>query len=336
MVCLIGLAVAAVVLYYVARYLWELLTLDDLHLRAVFISGCDSGFGRLLALKCLRKGIPVFAGCLTKEGEENLRRDAEGFKGELETVPLDVTSDKSCEEAAATVKSHLVDGKYLWAVVNNAGVFSIFGPDDWTSTKDYQRSYDVNCLGVVRVTHAFKPLIKKSKGRIITVTSVAGRVCTPCGGPYNAAKYGAEAYMDTIRKELRGFGITCCILEPGIFKTPLLDEKMHIDRVNHVWSNLSDEQREEYGEDYKDYFASKWNDAMKQLGTDRTDYVVDNYYHAITAKYPRLRYRCGWDSLLFYIPISYLPTELEDWIFRKLANEKRLPAALKTALKKTE
>uniref|UniRef100_A0A1I7ZD96 17-beta-hydroxysteroid dehydrogenase type 6 n=1 Tax=Steinernema glaseri TaxID=37863 RepID=A0A1I7ZD96_9BILA len=336
MACLIGLAVTGFLLYYVARYLWELITLGDLHRRAVFISGCDSGFGRLLALKCVRNGIPVFAGCLTKEGGEKLKADAEGFKGQLETIPLDVTSDSSCQEAAKTVKSKLGDDKYLWAVVNNAGVFSIFGPDDWTSIADYQRSYDVNCLGVVRVTHAFKPLIKKSKGRIITVTSVAGRVATPCGGPYNAAKYGAEAYMDTIRKELRGFGITCCILEPGIFKTPLLDEKMHNDRVNYVWSNLSQEQREEYGEDYKDFFADKWNSAMNRFGSERTDFVVDNYYHAITAKWPRLRYRCGWDSLLFYIPISYLPTEIEDWIFDKLADNKKAPAALLKEMKKNQ
>jgi len=301
----------------------------------VFISGCDSGFGRLLALKLTSNGIPVFAGCFTKDGEEKLRDDAKGFNGALETVPLDVTSDDSCKEAAKIVKSKLVGSeKYLWAVVNNAGVFSIFGPDDWTSTDDYQRAYDVNCLGVVRVTHAFKPLIKQSKGRIVTVTSVAGRVSTPCGAPYNAAKHAAESYMDTLRRELRLFGVSCHILEPGIFKTPLLDTKMHIDRVNHVWAKLSDEQKAEYGENYKDYFANKWNDSMHRLGTDRVDYVVDNYYHAITAKYPRLRYRCGWDSLLFYIPITYLPTELEDWIFRKLATNEMYPAAIESEMKK--
>ncbi|TKR69244.1 hypothetical protein L596_021427 [Steinernema carpocapsae] len=123
MACLIGIAAGAIVLYYVARYLWELLTLDDLHNRAVFISGCDSGFGRLLALKCSKNGIPVFAGCLTRS---------------VETVPLDVTSDESCNEAARIVKQKLTGGKYLWAVVNNAGIFSIFGPDDWTSVVDYQ------------------------------------------------------------------------------------------------------------------------------------------------------------------------------------------------------
>ncbi|TKR69243.1 hypothetical protein L596_021426 [Steinernema carpocapsae] len=140
--------------------------------------------------------------------------------------------------------------------------------------------------------------------------------------------------MDTLRKEIKGFGVTCCILEPGIFKTPLLDVDMHNARVNQVWAKLSEEQRAEYGESYKDYFAKNWNEAMHRLGTDKTHYVVDNYYHAITAKYPRLRYRCGWDAILFYVPISYLPTEVEDWIFRKLAKQDVLPVAIEEEMKK--
>lgn len=67
MVCLICLAIWAVVLYYVARYIWEFIPVGDLKNKVVFITGCDSGFGRLLAVKCANNGIPVFAGCLTPE-----------------------------------------------------------------------------------------------------------------------------------------------------------------------------------------------------------------------------------------------------------------------------
>lgn len=86
-------------------------------------------------------------------------------------------------------------------MVNNAGIFSVYGPDDWCTIEEYRRSIDVNLLGVIRVTHAFKSLVKKSKGRIITVSSVAGRITAPGTAPYSVAKYGAESYMDAIRYE---------------------------------------------------------------------------------------------------------------------------------------
>uniref|UniRef100_A0A914S7N1 Uncharacterized protein n=1 Tax=Parascaris equorum TaxID=6256 RepID=A0A914S7N1_PAREQ len=63
------------------------------------------------------------------------------------------------------------------------------------------------------------------------------------------------------------------------------------------------------------------------MGSEHTEYVVDNYYHAITARFPRCRYRCGWDSLLIYIPLTYLPTEVVDAVLRMLTGQKVLPDA---------
>ncbi|TKR92448.1 hypothetical protein L596_007098 [Steinernema carpocapsae] len=312
MVDYLVLLLFALVGYYFARYLWELLEVHGFEKKAVFISGCDSGFGRHLALKCAASGFMVFSGCLTKEGAKSLGEES---KGHVITVSLDVTSDDSVREAARFVEGKMGNGVELWALVNNAGVFTCYGPDDWCTIEEYKFSFDVNTLGVVRTTHAFKPLLKRSKGRIVTVTSVAGRMSSPCAGPYSAAKYAAEAYMDTIRQELRPYGITCCILEPGAFKaTNLLDECAMENRVEKVYSRLDDDLKKEYGEKFKINFIKKWNEVLHTFGTSRTDYVVDNYYHAITARFPRLRYRCGWDALFFYGPLTYLPTELEDFL----------------------
>ena len=93
--------------------------------------------------------------------------------------------------------------------------------------------------------------MKKSKGRIITVTSVAGRVSPPCGAPYSASKYAAEAYMDAIRRELAPYGIYCCILEPEAFKTDLLNEEAMIKRVEHAWNQTDEETKKAYGEKFK-------------------------------------------------------------------------------------
>ncbi len=83
---------------------------------------------------------------------------------------------------------HLLDGRALWAVVNNAGIFSIYGPDCWLSLNEYRQSIDVNLFGAIRVCHAFVPLIKRSRGRIVTMTSVSGRLPGFFTGPYTTAK----------------------------------------------------------------------------------------------------------------------------------------------------
>jgi NAD(P)-dependent dehydrogenase (short-subunit alcohol dehydrogenase family) len=315
--------------YYGLRYLWELIPVGNIKKRAVFISGCDTGFGRLLALKCSESGIPVFAGCYTKQGEQNLQGEAKGSPGRLVTFPLDITKDKSVEDAAEYVKKNLRSDEMLWAVVNNAGVFSCYGPDAWTGIQDYKDAFEINCIGHIRCVHAFLPLLKKSKGRIITTTSVAGRVSVPCGAPYAASKYAAEAYMDAIRQELRPYGITCCILEPEAFKTALVDENAMIQRVNNAWNKLPEETKIAYGEEYKNHFVMKWNTFFHKTATPHLHYVVDNYFHAITAKFPRFRYRCGWTALCFWIPITYLPTGLQDFIFNKAAGKVNLPDDLR-------
>ena len=83
-------------------------------------------------------------------------------------------------------------------MVNNAGILGL-GMTDWLTTVDYQRCLDVNTLGVIRCTEAFKPLVKQSHGRIVTVTSQAGRNASVSFGPYTVSKFATEGYMDTVR-----------------------------------------------------------------------------------------------------------------------------------------
>ncbi|CAJ0953106.1 unnamed protein product, partial [Mesorhabditis belari] len=306
-------------LYYVLRWVWELFKVKDLEKRAVLITGCDSGFGFKIALQCARAGIPTFAACLTQQGIEKLKKEENSSK--LRPFQLDVTKDESVQQAVKFVDSNLKNGEYLWGLVQNAGVFTIHGPDDFMNAQHYQYSFDVNCLGCIRVTQAFKKHIKKCQGRIIATSSVSGRVAFPGTGAYAVGKYGVEAYIDALRQELYPWGVKCSILEPGAFKTPLLDHQMHKNRVNKAWSQVDDETKAEYGEKYKDFIIESWNKALDTMASSNLAYVTDAYFHAITAQYPRKRYRCGWDSIFFYIPISLVPTELQDWIFRALISK---------------
>ncbi|GMS79050.1 hypothetical protein PENTCL1PPCAC_1225, partial [Pristionchus entomophagus] len=306
----IPLVFGVIAAYYIARYVWEKNTVGNYQKKAVFISGCDSGFGRALAIKCAKAGLTVFAGCLTKGGEESLQSETRGLP--LITCPLDVTKDESIADARKFVKENLKNGIKLWAVVANAGVFTVYGPDDWCTIDEYKFSVEVNTFGVVRCVQAFMDLIKESEGRIVAVSSVSGRVSVSATGPYSVAKYGVEAYIDCIRQETAAYGVKCSLLEPGAFKTALLDKEAMRKRADTKWNSLTPAKRESWGEEFKEWFIHNTNKTIDNFGSSNIDIVVNNYFHAITAKFPRCRYLCGLDAVLFWLPVSLLDARIQD------------------------
>ncbi len=87
----------------------------------------------------------------------------------------------------------------LWAIVNNAGVGGRTMPDDFLNLDDYKSVFEVNIYGIIRMCQAFKPLLKRSEGRIINCASTAGRVICPGMGPYCVSKHCVEIYSDILR-----------------------------------------------------------------------------------------------------------------------------------------
>lgn len=139
--------------------------------RLVLVTGCDSGFGNLVARKLERYGFEVFAGCLfpDQEGAQKLQRET---SKKLRVVKLDVTKKEDVANVIAQVKE---SGFELWSVVNNAGVAE-YVPAEWgDDVEEYHRMMDVNVFGLVRVTKACLPLLRKSKGRVVNLGSMTGR-----------------------------------------------------------------------------------------------------------------------------------------------------------------
>ncbi|KAI1732587.1 short chain dehydrogenase domain-containing protein [Ditylenchus destructor] len=276
-------------------------------------------------------GIPTYAGCLTEQAKEILKNESKQFAQSLIPLCLDVRNNSSVREAFRFLENDLVKrNENLWALVNNAGIPGEPGPDVWMTICDYEKVIDTNLLGMIRCTHACLHLLKKSKGRIVSVASIAGRFAIPYDIPYSVSKFGVEAYMDALRRELDEYGVTCSIIEPGIFRTSITDSERIRHQIYTKWNELPDTIREEYGEEYKHRFISHVTTHMEQNASDRVDWVVDAYFHAITARYPRLRYRCGWDSLIVFTLLSILPTGLGDAVYKTLAhgNGRLIPAVL--------
>ncbi|XP_061091177.1 retinol dehydrogenase 7-like [Conger conger] len=278
----------------------------------VYITGCDSGFGNLLARHLDKLGYHVIASCFTEKGEDGLKKVC---SLRLSTIHLDVANTDSVNKAAATIKTQ-VGEKGLWAVVNNAGVSVPSANCDWLTIEDYKSMLDVNLNGVIAVTLSVLPLIKKARGRVVNVASVFGRI-SAIGGPYCVSKFGVEAFNDSLRKNLKPFGVKVLCIEPGFFKTSVTDVKIVGESVRKAWAKLPQEVKEEYGHDYLDKVDEMLLKKMENMPDMDLMKVVHCMEHAIAAVHPRTRYSPGWDAKFFWIPLSYMPTFISDYLLLK-------------------
>ncbi|XP_041807002.1 retinol dehydrogenase 1, partial [Chelmon rostratus] len=279
----------------------------------VFITGCDSGFGNLLARQLDGKGFHVIAACLTEKGAAGL---AAAASPRLKTLLLDVTDGASIRRAVEFVSKE-VGGRGLWGLVNNAGRSIPVGPAVWMQLEDFTKVLDVNLIGVIDVTLQFLPLLKKAQGRVVNVASILGRLSLT-GGGYCLSKWGVEAFSDSLRRDMQRFGIKVSIIEPGFFKTAVTQLDLIEADLRRLWSRLPQADKDSYGPTYFEEYLKAQKFSMGILCSPDISKVTRCMEHALTARFPRTRYGAGWDAKLFWIPLSYLPSFVSDFVVRVL------------------
>ncbi|XP_004647039.1 short-chain dehydrogenase/reductase family 9C member 7-like [Octodon degus] len=277
----------------------------------VFITGCDSGFGNVLARQLVERGMRVLAACLTEEGAQKLQQET---SYRLQTILLDITKTENVKAAAQWVRDQVGD-QGLWALVNNAGVGLPSGPNEWLTKEDFVKVINVNLVGTIDVTLHMLPMVKKARGRVVNMSSSGGRVAV-IGGGYCISKFGLEAFSDSIRREMHYFGVKVSIIEPGNYKTSIAG----VERINAImeklWERLPQETRESYGEEYFRIYTYKLKN-MVQLAEPRITNVINSMEHAIVSRTPRIRYSPGLDAKLLYLPLAKLPTPVTDFILSR-------------------
>nr|XP_060619925.1 retinol dehydrogenase 5 [Anolis sagrei ordinatus]XP_060619926.1 retinol dehydrogenase 5 [Anolis sagrei ordinatus] len=273
----------------------------------VFITGCDTGFGNLLAKRLDKKGFQVLAGCLTQKGADNLQRSS---SPNLRTTLLDVTNSESIRKAVEWVKGE-VGEKGLFGLVNNAGVANPIGPTEWMIVEDYRKVMSVNTFGMIEVSLAFLPLLKQARGRVVNTSSVLGRLSAN-GGGYCISKYCVEAFSDSLRRDMYHFGVKVSIVEPGFFKTAVTNLDSVESSLRQIWDRMSPEARQSYGEDFFPNYLKVQKFIMNLICDPDLSKVTNCMEHALEAKHPRSRYSAGWDAKFMWLPVSYLPAFMVD------------------------
>jgi len=171
------------------------------------VTGASSGIGAAIAQR-LARSHRVFG---------TTRNPVALFPDGVEKVSLDVGADESVQKCVR----HVVDAAgSLDVLVNNAGYLLAGGVEEATIA-EAKAQFETNLFGVVRMVKAVLPIMRKQRaGHILTVSSIAGRVPVPFWGYYNASKFAVEGLIETLRYEVRPFGIRVSLIEPGVIKTP--------------------------------------------------------------------------------------------------------------------
>jgi NAD(P)-dependent dehydrogenase (short-subunit alcohol dehydrogenase family) len=177
--------------------------MESNHSGGVLVTGASTGIGEATALRLDSMGFRVFAGVRKEADGERLRAAA---SDRLRIVcPLDVSDAGQIGAAARLVEQELA-GEPLRGIVNNAGVAS-GGPLEAIDLADFRKTVEVNSVGPLAVSQAFLPMLRRSRGRIVNMSSIGGRVAQPFAGPYIASKFALEGINDVLRLELLEWGI---------------------------------------------------------------------------------------------------------------------------------
>ncbi len=265
-------------------------------MRVTVITGCSTGIGLVTARHLARRGDRVYATARHPDRATALQ-EAASAEPSLQTLPLDVTDDKSVASAIETV---LAREGHIDALVNNAGI-GVFGTFEFTPEAEARATFETNFWGVMRVTRAVLPSMRaRRKGVIVNISSVAGKLAGPAMGVYPASKFALEAASEALAREIYAHGVRVAIVEPGFVVTPILDkaiDSMPLDatspyadverRVNMMFTNA------------------------KQVGSD-PQAIAEVIEEAIASNASKLRYPAGADASVVLAARARMSDE--DWI----------------------
>lgn len=209
-------------------------------MRAVVVTGVSTGIGFGTAKVLIDRGVEVF-------GSVRRPQDADRVLGQLgerfRPLLFDVT-DVAAVRAAAAQVSDALRGQTLFGLVNNAGV-AVPGPLLHIDLEVFRRQLEVNLIAPLTVSQAFAPLLgtdrtrRGSPGRIVNISSVAGRIGYPFLGAYVASKHGLEGLSESLRRELMLYGIDVVLIEPGSIATPIWDKAEAIDFSGYLGTDYA-------------------------------------------------------------------------------------------------
>ena len=267
--------------------------------KSVVVTGANSGIGLATVLELAGAGYDVI-GTVRSDAKAELLRDAALERGHVvRWVLCDVTDDASTRRAFEEVAAMTEGGP--WAVVNNAGYAQPGAVED-VDDAAARDQLEVNLLAPARIARLVLPSMRaRGDGRIVNVSSIAGRVAFPFLGWYHASKHGLEALSDSMRMEVAQFGVKVILIEPGSFGTDVWEQG--VARLPRV--------------DASAYASSYDRAAAVATTTARLPspvWVARTIRLALASPVPMSRYLVGADAVSATVLDAITPTVFSDWV----------------------
>jgi NAD(P)-dependent dehydrogenase (short-subunit alcohol dehydrogenase family) len=274
---------------------------------AIVVTGASSGIGRAVTDLAIKKQMTVYGSVRRKQDGQRL---CDELGACFRPLLFDVRNEAAIAEAAAEVRLALGGGGLL-GLVNNAGI-GFPGPILHQPTDEIRETLETNLLGTFLVTRAFAPLLGAEAGfsgrpgRIVNISSIAGKVGQPFAAAYVASKHGLEGFSEVLRREMRLYGIEVVIVAPAAVVTPIWDK--------------SEERADWYaGTDYSEAFGEGVRGFVRRARQHGmpAQHVAVVVWEALTAKRPRLRYAPAAHPLIEQGLPRIAPARLVDWTLEK-------------------
>ncbi len=271
--------------------------------KVAVVTGSSSGIGYETALALARNGFSTYATMRNLEKAKSISDIAKKENLSLYTIKLDVTDEKSVNNAIKTIKS---DAGRIDVLVNNAG-YGLVGSIEDLSMSEIKAQYETNVFGLIRVTQAVLPIMREQKsGTIVNISSIGGKIALPLSSPYIGTKFAVEGLSESIAYDLEQFGIKVIIIEPGAIKT-------NFDTGMIVAQKSQNSSSPYYSAMQK--FESTLSSIVKN-GSPPSK-VAEVILDAINAPSPNLRYTAGDDAAF----LAQKRKELPDLEFQKLVSD---------------
>ena len=273
--------------------------------RTVLVTGTSSGIGRGLCQALIKRGYKVFGTVRNRKDATELKKE---FGENLDALLVDVTDEKQVIKAKERVQNYL-NGKPLTALINNAGIATL-GPVEFLPTSDFKKQIDTKILGTFLCTKIFLPLLGTDSnlignpGRIVNISSIlGGKIGSPFMSGYCASKHAVEAFSESLRRELKPYGIKVIIVAPGSVSTPIWKEvKKQKDQNKY--------NKTKYGISFKKILNSLESFDQNSLSMKQLTSII---IKSIEIKNPKIRYNPTKDPIQKLWP--YIPKKIMDSFF---------------------
>jgi len=273
--------------------------------KSILITGCSSGFGLLTAARLASRGYRVIATMRDLNKSGALTAEVEKRGGDVRLLRLDVTDKESIAEVMTEV-GHAYGN--LDVLVNNAG-YGLVGFFEDMTDEEIRAQFETNFFGVQNVTRAAIPLMRqKRNGKIINISSVAGFSTSPCFSAYNASKWALEGFSESLRYELKYFGIDVLLVEPGTYRTKIFYENA---RVGENFHNPASPYH-----DLSGFLEKRVKDYVDDCHKDPED-VAALIEKLIKARNPSFRNIPDVESQVLYLLRRCLPFRLYSYLYRR-------------------